>query len=249
MAWHGHLSRAEALEDHRFTGARKLSEPSSQVEPQPFLDDHIDVGVRAAKEMVAHIATDDPRPRAQLGRRLLEKPAHLLGGYWLIRRYWLIRAHSTAPTCPARSPSRARRRRGRRAGLMNGEERRVSSMVGATSFHERVMPPPITNISGSMAFVRLIRANPMYRADRSTTIRACLSPRAAAAKSSDAGRPVSFARLAPPQNTSRQPNWPQVSSGPLGSMIMCPISPAVPCAPRWRWPSMMSPPPTPVDQV
>src|SRR5438094_264023 len=64
-----------------------------------------------------------------------------------------------------------------------------------------------------------------------------------------AGLPVSRARAVPLTNASRQPRWPQLSSGPLGSMIMCPISPAVPCAPRWSRPSMIRPPPTPVDQV
>src|SRR4029077_3047823 len=160
------------------------------LQAQPAFHDDVQVRVRAAEHAVAHVAADDPSAGPQLRGGLLQEPADLLVGYWLSR------AHSTAPTWPARSPNRARRTLGRRAGLMNGEDRSVSSMVGATSFHDRVTPPPSTNISGSIALVKLIKARPIYLADRSTTMRACLSPRAAAANNSDAGCPVSFARLA-----------------------------------------------------
>ena len=152
------LGGAESLEDRRFARARELGEPASHVETLAVFDHDVHVGVRAAEQLVAHIAADDPGARAHLGRGLPQKPEDLLLAYC---GYWLIPAHSTAPTWPAQSPRRARRTRGRRAGLMNGEERRVSSMVGATSFQERVTPPPMTNISGSMALVRLISASPM----------------------------------------------------------------------------------------
>src|SRR5258708_10280321 len=124
------------------------------------------MGGRPAEEVVADVAPQDPRRPPLFRRRLLEERDDLAVRQWLARAriYWLMRAHSTAPTWPARSPSRARRTRGRRAGLMNGDECRVSTMVGSINAHEREMPPPITNISGSRTFVRLIRAMPMCRA-------------------------------------------------------------------------------------
>src|SRR5260370_24112749 len=244
MPRHRDLRGAKPLEDHGLARARELREPAGELEAHAVRSRDGEVGVGGAEETVADVAADDPGAGPQLGRGLRKEAADVLVRMWA---YWLIRAHSTAPTCPARSPSRARRTRGRRAGFMNGDERRVARTVGATSFHERVMPPPMTNISGSMTLVRLIKANPMYRADRSTTILAWRSPRAAAANSSAAGWPVSFARLAPPQKTSRHPYWPQLSSGPLGATLMCPTSPAVPWPPPCNPPSMMRPPPTPVD--
>src|SRR5207245_10010897 len=156
--------RAKACEDHRFARARKSGEPACQIEPQTALDDDVQVGVRAAVQAVAHVSADDPRARPQLGCGLLQEPADPLVGYGSIR-YWLIRAHSTAPTWPARSPNRARRTLGRRAGLMNGDERSVSSIVGATSFQERVTPPPSTNIPESIPFGMPIRGRPHDHAD------------------------------------------------------------------------------------
>src|SRR5258708_33680476 len=76
------------------------------------LHDHIRVGMRPPEQFVADVAADHPRPNAGAGGGLFEQLEELLVGYWLIR------AHSTAPTCPARSPSRARRRRGPRVGLI-----------------------------------------------------------------------------------------------------------------------------------
>src|SRR3954447_19433683 len=136
--------------------------------------------MRAAEQFVTDVAPDDPGFDVEVSGRALEDAEQLL----LV--YWLMRAHSTAPTCPARSPSRERRSWGRRAGLMKGDDRSVWIMVGWTSAQERVTPPPITNISGSSALVRLIRAMPMKRAARSMTARALWSPRAASAKTSAA---------------------------------------------------------------
>src|SRR6266513_3359368 len=103
--------------------------------------------MRPPEQQVAHVAADDPGLDVQVGRGALQELHELLVAEAF--SYWLMRAHSTAPTCPARSPSRARRRLGRRAGLMKGDERRVASIVGWTSAHDRDTPPPMTNISGS----------------------------------------------------------------------------------------------------
>src|SRR5436190_19103780 len=51
-------------------------------------------------------------------------------------------------------------------------------------------------------------------------------------------------------NSSRQPVLPHLHFNPLnGSTVVCPISPAEPCAPRHNLPSRITPPPTPVPSV
>src|SRR5690242_12237458 len=155
MAGQRHLGGAIALEGDRRRRAGQLGKTAGQLESVAVLDHDVGVRVRPPEHAVADVAPDDPGLHAEPGRGSLEKAEELLLGYWLMR------AHSTAPTCPARSPRRARRRRGRRAGLMKGDERSVSSIVGCTSAQDRETPPPMTNISGSRMLVRLISAIPM----------------------------------------------------------------------------------------
>src|ERR1041385_6632264 len=51
-------------------------------------------------------------------------------------------------------------------------------------------------------------------------------------------------------NNSRQPTLPHLHFNPEnGSTVVCPISPAEPCAPRHNSPSRITPPPTPVPNV
>src|SRR4029077_14419409 len=112
------------------------------LQAQPAFHDDVQVRVRAAEHAVAHVAADDPSAGPQLRGGLLQEPADLLVGYGLSR------AHSTAPTWPARSPNRARRTLGRRAGLMNGEDRSVSSMGRANKFPDHVHTPPRPDTPG-----------------------------------------------------------------------------------------------------
>ena len=124
-----HLGRAEALEDDRRGCSRQLGESPRQLQAVAPLDHDIRVRMRPLEHSVANVAAHDPGRDPEVGGSPFEQPEQLLLAEGRAP-YWLIRAHSTAPTCPARSPSRARRRRGRRAGLMKGDERRVSRMVG-----------------------------------------------------------------------------------------------------------------------
>ena len=64
-----------------------------------------------------------------------------------------------------------------------------------------------------------------------------------------ARRRPSSAIATPQVYASRQPRRPQGQRRPFSRMVMCPISPAAPDAPRSRAPSMMMPPPTPVLTV
>jgi len=155
MLRHRDLGRAVSLEGDRRSCTGQLCEALSKLKRAASLHHHIEVRLRSADQAVADVAADHPSLGALVGSGSFQETQQLAVVYWLIR------AHSTAPTCPARSPRRARRRRGRRAGLMNGEERSVATIIGCTSPHERVTPPPITNISGSKALVRLISAIPM----------------------------------------------------------------------------------------
>src|SRR5450759_2360036 len=155
MAGQGHLGGAVSLEDDGRAGAGQIRETLGELASPALLDDHVEVGLPAAQQVVADVAAHHPRLYSLVSGGSFEETQQLP----IV--YWLIRAHSTAPTCPARSPSWARRSTGLRAGLMNGDERSVSSSSGCTRPHERVTPPPMTNISGSMTFVRLIRAFPM----------------------------------------------------------------------------------------
>src|SRR5688572_32284779 len=51
-------------------------------------------------------------------------------------------------------------------------------------------------------------------------------------------------------NSSRQPVLPHLHFRPEnGSTVVCPISPADPCAPRQSFPPSTTPPPTPVPSV
>src|SRR5262249_18840010 len=114
------LRGSVALEDDRGAGAGDLREagrhPVGAAVPGP----DVRVRVQAAEQAVTHVAADDPGVDRGLRGRLLEQAKKLvlpesgLGRGRPAVAYWLIRAHSTAPTWPARSPSRARRRRGRR---------------------------------------------------------------------------------------------------------------------------------------
>ena len=150
-----HLGGAISLEGDRRAGTGQLCEALGELTRPTFLDHHVEVGLSAIKQAVPDEAADHPGRYSLIGGGSFEETQKLP----IV--YWLIRAHSTAPTCPARSPSWARRRTGLRAGLMNGDERSVSRSSGCTRPQERVTPPPITNISGSITFVRLIRAFPM----------------------------------------------------------------------------------------
>src|SRR5260370_30081238 len=111
MPRHRDLRGAKPLEDHGLARARELREPAGELEAHSALGHDVEVGVGAAEETVADVAADDPGAGPQLGRGLRKEPAHALVRMWA---YWLIRAHSTAPTCPARSPRRARPTRGPR---------------------------------------------------------------------------------------------------------------------------------------
>src|SRR5450759_1162427 len=155
MAGQCHLGGAVPLEDDRWACAGQLGKALRKLTRPALLDHHVEVGLGSAEQVVADVPAHHPRFQPVVGGGSFEETQQLA----IV--YWLIRAHSTAPTCPARSPSLARRRTGRRAGLMNGDERNVSSNNGCTRPHERVTPPPMTNISGSTTFVRLIRAFPM----------------------------------------------------------------------------------------
>src|SRR5579864_441092 len=116
MARQRHLRCSVALERDGRRSAGEPGEMRSERQRVAPLHDDIGIGVRPAQQLVPDVSADDPGLDALLRCRLLEQAKELAVVYWLIR------AHSTAPTCPARSPSRARRTRGRRAGLMKGDE-------------------------------------------------------------------------------------------------------------------------------
>src|SRR5206468_12888649 len=94
VAWHCDLCGAEPLEDHGRRRARELGEPLRQSRRRAVLDHHVRVWMRPAEQLVADVTADDPGCGALIRGRLLEQAQDVLVGYWLIR------AHSTAPTCP-----------------------------------------------------------------------------------------------------------------------------------------------------
>src|SRR5205823_667859 len=150
----GHLRGAEAREDGWPSRTRPLGEALRQLQGTAVLDDHVQVGVRPTEQGIADIAADRPGPHAELVRGPLQD---FKGG--VAQRF--ARAHSTAPTSPTRSPSRARFSRGRRAGRMKGDSCSTAFMTGWTWDQDLVTPPPTTIISGSKRLVRLTSAYPM----------------------------------------------------------------------------------------
>src|ERR1700704_1354555 len=146
MAGQRHLGGAVPLEGDRPAGARQLGKPLGKRQGAPLLDHHVEIRLRAPEQVVADVTADHPGLYSLVSGGPFEETQKLPVVYWLIR------AHSTAPTCPARSPSWAQRSTGLRAGLMNGDERNVCSSNGCTNPHDRVTPPPMTKISGSTTF-------------------------------------------------------------------------------------------------
>ena len=93
MTRHRHLRGAEALEDHGWRRAREPGEPLRQRGRRSPFDHHVGIWMRPAEALVAHVAADDPGGGALVRRGLLQQAQDVLVGC-----YWLIRAHSTAPT-------------------------------------------------------------------------------------------------------------------------------------------------------
>jgi hypothetical protein len=87
-----HLSGAVALEDDWRSGPGQLSEADSELRRSAFLDHDVDLSSLAPEQVVADVAADHPSSGSKVA-----------GGSFQERQqlpvvYWLIRAHSTAPT-------------------------------------------------------------------------------------------------------------------------------------------------------
>jgi len=86
------LCRAVSLERDRWSRACQLSEQRRELRCRAFLDDNIEVGLHATEQVIADVTADDPRLDAKIVGGSFQQTEQLAVVYWLIR------AHSTAPT-------------------------------------------------------------------------------------------------------------------------------------------------------
>src|SRR6202171_3848717 len=73
-----HLSSPVAFECDGRLCPGEPREALCELQRVTAFDDHVGIGVRPAKELVAHVAADDPGAHAQLRRRLLEESENLV---------------------------------------------------------------------------------------------------------------------------------------------------------------------------
>jgi len=104
----------------------------------------------------------------------------------------------------------------------------------------------IPRCSPTSRTARLHTASPARAASR--TARAVAGGRRTPARARAARRAAATIPYEPAY-ASRHPREPQRHRGPLGSTVMCPISPPKPDTPRTMLPSTTMPPPTPVPSV
>jgi len=108
----------------------------------------------------------------------------------------------------------------------------------------------MTNREGSSTAASVARPRPSHRPVSCTAFTPRGSPARASSSADRAeARPARAASASAETRSSQQPVFPQGQGSPAGSTVMCPYSPAMPCAPMSTAPSCTSAPPMPVPMA